>query len=355
MNSPLLRALPWLAVGLWGCSDDPELVIAVEHPTLVEVSPSAFLGTVPCLAGQGSMTRYVATLIDTTDPAQPFVLPSSPPIPCNATVGFSFVVPGHTYAATIDGYDRDDLEPVAPGVRELVDPETQELVEPRWTTECGRRPSEQVIAVQNLERGVTNCAPLEDRRPAGEVGGARIETASVLGGLRCGEKHGEVSRVEARVGEQLVGGECGDRLELSGLSSTTASLIELSAFEKGASTPRWGALCTARPVAGVTALADCSLFTERGAVDVDLPGLLDAAGLSCDEVAELRITAPDDTVRRVLPPGCTRPFRVSDLPPGEVTLDVEALPADGAERETFRCSAVVTPGLVARSVCQADD
>ena len=75
MSSPSWRALPLLALGLWGCSDDPELEIEVEHQTLIEVAPSAVLGTVPCLAGEGSMTRYVATLVDTSDADEPFALP----------------------------------------------------------------------------------------------------------------------------------------------------------------------------------------------------------------------------------------------------------------------------------------
>ncbi len=354
MNSPLLRALPLLGVGLWGCSDDPELLIEVEHPTLIEVDPSAFLGTVPCLSGEGSMSRYVATLVDTTNQAEPFVLPSSPPIPCNSAVGFSLVVPGHTYAAEVDGYDRDDLEPLAPGVRDLVDPNTRELVKPRWTTVCGSRPADQVIAVIDVERVVSGCALLTDSMPPSDVGGARIDTRDILGGLSCGDDEGAVARVEARVAGDTSSVACGESIELSGLSAESPTRIELAAFEEGASTPRWGAACTATPVAGVTAPADCSALSDRGAVEIDLPALLEAASLSCEEVRALRIVSPDETVRSVSPPGCSRVFRVGDLPPGDVTILVETILADGSEGGTSVCSAVVAPGLVASSDCQAE-
>ncbi len=233
------------------------------------------------------MARYVATLIDTSDSAdEPFALPSSPPIPCNAAVGFSLVVPGHTYAAEVEGYDRDDLEPVAPGVRELVDPNTRELVKPRWTTRCGSRPADQVIAVEEVERVVSSCAPLEDTNPPADLGGARIDTGKVLGGLSCGDAAGEVARVEAKVAGSVESVACGESIDLSGLSAQAATRIELSAFEEGSSTARWGALCSATPVAGVTAPAECSALTERGAVEIDLPALLERASLSCDDVQE---------------------------------------------------------------------
>jgi hypothetical protein len=354
MNPPLLRALPLLAVGLWGCSDDPELVIEVEHPTLIEVAPSAFLGTVPCLSGEGSMSRYVATLVDTTDEAEPFVLPSSPPIPCNSAVGFSLVVPGHTYAAEVDGYDRDDLEPIAPGVRDLVDPTTRELVTPRWTTVCGGRPADQVIAVAEVERVISGCALLTDSSPPSDVGAARIDTGDVLGSLSCGDEEGAVARVEARVAGVTSSVTCGEAIEVSGLSADAATRIELAAFEEGATNPRWGALCTATPVAGVTAPADCATLSDRGAIEIDLPALLEGASLACDEVLELRIISPDETVRSVSPPGCSRVFRVGDLPPGDVTILVESTLSDGSAGVTSVCSAVVAPGLVASSDCQAE-
>jgi hypothetical protein len=356
MNSPLLRALPLLAVGLWGCSDDPELVIEVEHQTLIEVDPSEFLGTVPCLAGEGSMSRYVATLIDTTDPAEPFVLPSSPPIPCNAAVGFSLVVPGHTYAAEVDGYARDDLEPLAAGVRDLVDPTSRELVTPRWTTVCGRRPADQVIAVEDVERVISSCEVLEDTSPPADLGAATIDTRTVLGSLSCGDEPGEVARFSAKVAGSVREVACGETIELSGLSAQTATPIELSAFEVGGDDeqPRWGALCTATPVAGVTVAADCAVLSDRGAVEIDLPALLEDASLSCDDVQELRIVTPDEAVQRVSPPGCSRVFHVGDLPRGRVTIEVETTLADGSPGVTSSCTADVTPGFVASSVCQAE-
>jgi hypothetical protein len=82
--------------------------------------------------------------------------------------------------------------------------------------------------------------------------------------------------------------------------------------------------------------------------------LLENASLSCDEVLELRIVSPDETVQSVSPPGCSRVFRVGDLPPGDVTILVESTLADGSAGVTSVCSAVVAPGLVASSDCQAE-
>ena len=134
--------------------------------TLVEVSPTEFLGSVPCVDARGAMRRYVATVFDAGPEdvngaggangggdSSDFALPSSTvahgdvtgdgapdatPIPCAQTVGFSRVVIGNRYWAEIDGYDRDDLVALAPGTRILYDPVTSERVAPRWSTSCAK-------------------------------------------------------------------------------------------------------------------------------------------------------------------------------------------------------------------------
>src|SRR5687768_16785639 len=92
-----------LALAAAGCSDDPELVIVITHPTLIEVNPADFLGAVPCLQADGAMRRYVATIFDVTPPeegaagaggaegpAENFQLPSSGPTPCTAPIATAF-------------------------------------------------------------------------------------------------------------------------------------------------------------------------------------------------------------------------------------------------------------------------
>jgi hypothetical protein len=194
------RAFAWLAVSfaLGGCSDDEVPVVRIAHPTLVDVRPEEFLGSVPCLDAPGAMRRYVATVYDLgpeledgdmesecggaggaggagADDDKGFALPSSTirrgaeeatPIPCTQRVGFSRIVVGHRYWAEIDGYDRDDLVALAPGARVLYDPLTSERVPPRWTTSCAR--CDPVTGLGSIVRTVDSCEPLVDAMPMTE-------------------------------------------------------------------------------------------------------------------------------------------------------------------------------------------
>src|SRR5690349_15975654 len=49
---------------LAGCTDTTVPVGGVYHPTLIEVSPSEFLGDIPCVDAPGAMRTYVATVYD---------------------------------------------------------------------------------------------------------------------------------------------------------------------------------------------------------------------------------------------------------------------------------------------------
>ena len=132
-----------LALGA-GCGTSTTVPTIEPHPTIVQVNPREFATTVECGAGADQLQRYVATLKDITrtGPADAgvaldFELPSSAPTRCQQSVAFGLVVAGHFYVAQIDGYDRSDLVPLAPGAPILVDPATQKPVAPRWTATCG--------------------------------------------------------------------------------------------------------------------------------------------------------------------------------------------------------------------------
>ena len=78
----LTNPLPLLLLGaLLGCEETTVPVEGVYHPTLIQVSPDNFLGTVPCRPGAtGAMQTYVATIFDVGldyAPTAPFALPSS--------------------------------------------------------------------------------------------------------------------------------------------------------------------------------------------------------------------------------------------------------------------------------------
>jgi hypothetical protein len=132
-----LLATAWLGA----CGESSVLQGGEPPPTVVVVDPAQFLGSVPCLDAPGGMRRYVATLVDVSPlaglDAGELTLPSSEPTSCIQAVHFSRVTPGRRYVADIDGYDRTDIRPQAPGSRIQVDT-SGAYVAPRWTTSCGR-------------------------------------------------------------------------------------------------------------------------------------------------------------------------------------------------------------------------
>jgi len=118
------------------CSDSSNTTSSSgEYPTLLTVDPLLFRGSLPC--GAPFLERYVATVTDVSvDAASPAA--ASLPTPCQNPVSFGDKVVAiyHYYTAVIDGYDRDDIAPEAPGQRPMYDA-AKNLVLPRWTTTCG--------------------------------------------------------------------------------------------------------------------------------------------------------------------------------------------------------------------------
>jgi hypothetical protein len=176
-----------LACSTFGCSSGTSDSTALPHPTIVEVSPLEFATPPACDAGEGSMLRYIATLIDVspvsaTDPTPAnFALPSSAlqveeggavhyePIPCRLSVDFGWVVPGHRYRTELLGYDRSDLSLLEAGLPVAVDASTGEVVEPRWRATCGApdasdaaQSDRSVVAESQLTRTVRFCSSWTD-------------------------------------------------------------------------------------------------------------------------------------------------------------------------------------------------
>jgi hypothetical protein len=130
---------------LGGCNNTTATAAGVTPSTAIAVDPAEFLGSVPCVDTAGGMRLYVATLTDVS-PLRTIgllegglVLPSSLPTSCHVTVLFESILDGRQYKASVDGYDRDDITPLAPGSSVMVDPVTQEYIAPRWQTKCAFR------------------------------------------------------------------------------------------------------------------------------------------------------------------------------------------------------------------------
>ena len=97
-----------------------------------------------------TVQRYVATLRDVTgsdaavfslrgiyqlgESSAPFVIGSSPPVPCDASTVFG-VLNAHAYEVDLDGYDRSDVKPLANSSQSIMYAGSQ-YVAPRWTAAC---------------------------------------------------------------------------------------------------------------------------------------------------------------------------------------------------------------------------
>jgi hypothetical protein len=162
-----LEAL-WLLLGL-GCSSTNTSALAPEAQTLVGVDPADFMAQGACGA---SLVRYVATLRDVTGAnkitnvevsASPFVVASSAPTPCDASVVFGNVVAYHAYEAELDGYASADLQPAYPGSSAML--LDAGYVAPRWTASCrgwtdGDGGTQPGYAYPNMTVTLRDCTPL---------------------------------------------------------------------------------------------------------------------------------------------------------------------------------------------------
>jgi hypothetical protein len=372
---PAVLAVSWL---LAACSDDEVPVVTVFHPTLVEVSPEEFLGSVPCLDSPRAMRRYVATVFDSGalsddeasggadsvgDPETDFALPSSTvtradgratPTPCTQDVGFSRVIQGNRYWAEIEGYDRDDLVALAPGTRVLYDPLTSERVPPRWTTRCSQQ--KPVTAYGGLVRVLGLCEPLEDASPGGETL-VEVSIDAALGGLECGDTPGAVERFELTPpGAAPLEAACGELITFPATADNGSTLtFALRAFEAAASEPTWGTSCGAQVVSGVTTRATCLPLVSEGVLEVDPEDALGALGLECAaasfEELTLEVTDGDPDTRHVDPGLCTLPVQFLGRVAGSTSVRASARLPGGVTSGTALCTGTVIPGDTVRAAC----
>ena len=360
-----------------GCSSSSTPSVAVSHPTMIEVEPEDFLGSVPCSQGPG-LKRYVATLFDTSYVAQAgasgvdpetdthvggagpdFQLPSSLPTPCLAGVGFGLVVAGRHYDVEIDGYDTDDLVPRAIGSREMVSPAPSPsqpvtpLATPRWTARC-----QDAIAVDSTIVRADRCTPFMVG-DSSALGSVRIPLGSLLDGVSCGDQPGQVDHfsvsLSAGTGAPLVQTVACDAsaealfTDLSPRQRVSAYVTALSADGSDAFA---GATCDAftRPEASVD--ADCTSLSQVGTLRVDLAGVLELFGLQCDSASidRVLVNVPgEEREQSFPPPDCRQPF-TRGFVPGAAAVTVTAIDVDGNEKSAT-CGAAVTPGQLAIAEC----
>lgn len=365
---------PLALISGFGCSDSTPTTTEVVHPTLVAVSPQEFLGNVPCLDAPGAMRRYVATLWDVTGTSadtgegggtgsdgaagatfdEPFALPSSRPVPCSEEVGFAFVVTGHRYVASIAGYDRDDLLPLEAGVPIVVDAETRERVEPRWTTRCGdERP---VTSYGSVTRIVRDCAPLVDVDPGGTTG-VEVRLDTLLGDSSCGAEGSSIARFEVRGPDGVVGGACDEAVRILPPEGSSTLVLPVLAFESGAETPSLGTVCTARVVPSVVTRASCSPLTAAGTLVVQPGEALATLGSDCGAgFSELsaEVVGDETSTRKELDAAsCKRSLEFSNLPLGNTSVRF-TLRTPTEEPRTALCTAAIEPGQVVTATCAAD-
>jgi hypothetical protein len=365
---------PLALISGFGCSDSTVTTIDVVHPTLVAVSPGEFLGSVPCLDAPGAMRRYVATLWDVTGTSadtgegggagsdgaagatfeEPFALPSSGPVPCSEDVGFAFVVTGHRYVASIAGYDRDDLVSLEAGVPILVDPETRERVEPRWTTRCGdEHPATSYGSVTRIVRG---CTPLVDVNPGGTTG-VEVRLDSLLGESRCGDEGSSIARFEVHGPDGVVSAPCEEAVRIVPPEGSSTLVLPVLAFESGAERPSLGTVCTARVVPSVVTRASCSPLTSGGTLVVEPGQALEALGSDCATAfSELRAEVVGDeaaTLKELDATSCKRSLEFSNLPQGSASVRF-TLRTPTEEPRSALCTAAIEPGQVVTATCAAD-
>ncbi len=247
---------------------------ANERETLIAVSPEEFLGAVPCMSGPGSMTRYVATLIDVTEensaeaagtPARvEFELPSAGPVSCKESIAFGHVDEGRSYSAQIDGYASQSIEPLSPGSPTMIDRETGAIVSPQWSTRCGD--PDQVglnapaIAIYRMTVTVRGCAPMvASTAPTGTVL-LPLGTTLAEAGTTCDD----LASLSVVDGESPVMHDvpldCNTALEVAGLSTGEHKLVVSTTTRNGDAGPTL--TCEANVPASGSTTAECQVAAE---------------------------------------------------------------------------------------------
>lgn len=360
-----------------GCSSSSSSSTAVTHPTMVQVAPEEFLGDVPCATHGTGLRRYVATLYDASEDGSggaagattqstedQFRLPSSLPTPCLTAVGFGFVVPGRSYRATVEGYDTEDIAPLAEGSRLMVSTSDGQPLHlspragARWRATC-----EATTAVAQTIVRVTCSQPFSAASATAKAS-LRVDLGRLLGDLNCGGDRGEVDHFDVSL--DLDGGEpqlrrvaCDAKAEaiFDNLPAHAQARIYVTAFEADGALPIAGSDCRTFTLPEATVDARCFALNPLGTLRVDLRSALDLLGLACDaRLGEVQVKIPGvERPQRFSPPECLQPFEYG-FAPGTAAVSVTAIEVDssGKAREagTLTCGGELLPGKLTMAQCQ---
>jgi hypothetical protein len=309
----------------FGCSDARLVDGSIEGQTRIRLSPSEFVGQVPCRRGvEGGLRSYVARLY-IVDPAGQIigadagtaVVQTSPPAPCDQAVVFPALA-FQWYGAEILGFDRDLTE--AEG----------SSVEPLWRATCGfgAAASEGAdparFAPTPSLRGATvplrGCTVFGEGIPAVGTGQLQVDVTGALGALRCGQEAGEVSFVEATLGGASTTALCGQPLVFDVAGPARYHTIALRGFEQS---------------------GDAGAGAPPPVADAGAPDPVVDAGQVGDGGAD---ASADDAGSAVTPP---------PLPPPEA-LDAGGVDVElrGVPRWSTGCFGRSVPGVLSLAACE---
>lgn len=361
-----------LGVASTACTSSSSTGLSGPPPTSVSLDPSYFLGSASCSSQPGCLQSYVATLIDVTNPDATFVLPSSLATACSVPTELRFVVPGHEYAASIDGYDvaADALIPCGgqtTGSRRMLplgEGSCQtKAVAPRWTAACGQALGTEAVSIANANVVVGGCDALVDHgsSPTAIV----LDPNAALGALGCKTaSDGEVAMFDVTpldgATAPVVGLTCGAppiRIG-SGLEAGASYSFYVAARAAAGKPASWGSTCHATAVEGLSVAATCDPLSAKGGIRIDVPGLYEAAGIACKggapAVVITSVTNDGTAVEILAPPSrCDTDERVGPLTAGTYSLALATHDEAGADLLSARCTATIEPGLTANASCTA--
>lgn len=337
-------AIVFAAIGVASCATATDTSGLGVVPTSVSIDPGTFLHGVACANVPGAMQSYVATLTDVTDPARPFVVPSSPPVSCAEVMTFRepAVVAGHVYTADIDGYEQNAsaLAPIGgvfSGTRHMVLVKGGAQVEPRWTGACGTAPASAVVAAANQEHFFEQCTDLDDSgtSPPPEIivdpsattrpGGFACTTTDPNGTIASFDVLTDLTPKSAHVacgGSPLV-----YEAVLPGTYTFTIEARDATGGLVAASH------CYAVTSVGLPVYAACDPLTDQGSLLIDpavLPGLAAHGDATC--------TAKVSGVKANPSFACKDGVTIAQLDPGLYTVDIS--PSD-APTTHIKCTATV--------------
>ncbi len=383
----------------------------VVQSTLITVTPTSFKGTVACGPNEGAWKVYVATLADVTDPKAPVRLASSMPVACGMPVSFAFVIPGHKYAASIQGYDREDITPyggASSGSQLMVDRTSNADVVARWATTCGPWPQsndtapvvqadagssdasaiddsglgsdgadasaisatgastdggvlphDPTIAFTTTNVHVQNCLPLEELRPSSPVPPVTFRIPEIPNAPACGTGAGSASRFKVILTSP--GPEASLDLACPAdapspfrkVPLNTELQFRVEAFSGDATMPAWATDCWAVAKSGISVPAMCTGFRRKGGIRVSIADLLSSAGSTCETGQTIRYQVSIARFASAMTSQlCRADALFSPLDPGAYQLIAVGYGANDRAIWQGYCEAAVLAGSTTAARCQ---